>query len=222
VEGEPGEHWTALDRTIRRSETEVVALPLPGVAGGPDWLASARVALEGDRVAAVVGAGAPAGAPPKPLLLTSRRLLDAPYMPFGQPSRYLLLRRPLYEALGGFESAAAELGPQGPVVDLLERALDAGYVVAYRDTPGLNPPQLSEREWRQTAWHRHQARGGLMLRRAVGDKGWLWFVWRGLVPLAADLWKGIRIGNPRPAHAAGTAVAFLNGCLIAARRGVGR
>ena len=64
IDGDPARHWTALDRAIRACGQESVALPLPGVAAGPEWLAAARPALTGDRVAVAVGGALALGAPP--------------------------------------------------------------------------------------------------------------------------------------------------------------
>jgi glycosyltransferase involved in cell wall biosynthesis len=216
LDGDPARHWAALDGAIRASEAELVALPLPGVAAAPGWLASARLAVTGDRVAAAVGGALPPGTPSQPLLLTSRALLCGRYPLPGSETLYLLVRRPLYEALGGFDLTTVRLGTCAPVLDLLERAVDAGYVVGQRDTPGLEP---HARPARRAEWQRHRSRGGLMLRRArrAGwPSGWPWFVWRGLLPLAADLYRSLRARDRSPRSALRRAAAFLSGCLAAA------
>lgn len=229
VDGEPEQHWTALDTAIRSSAVEVVALPLPGVTPTPIWLGGVAPALDGDRVAVTLGAGLPAAARPRPLFLSARRLVPTPYPTLGQPAQYLAIRRELYSALGGFDLAAAKLGPQAVVLDLVDRALDAGWVVAYRDAPGLEPTSPARDARRRAAWARHRGRGALMLRRSRrlgGVRGVLWLLRHGLLPLALNLWRALRGGERSATLAAGAAVAFLSGCLRAAAdrrdRGPGR
>jgi GT2 family glycosyltransferase len=219
VDGEPDQHWAALDLAIRSSSQEVVALTLPGVTPAPAWLTTIAPALDGNRVAVTLGAGLSSGARPRPLYLFARRLLPTPYPTLGQPAQHLAIRRELYSALGGFDLTAAKLGPQAVVLDLVDRALDAGWVVAYRDVPGLDPTPPDGSARRRAAWARHRARGALMWRRARrlgGARGGLWLVRHGLLPLAMNLWRALRGGERRATLAAGTAVAFLSGCLSAA------
>ena len=219
VDGEPEQHWAALDTAIRSSAVEVVALPLPGVTPTPIWLAGVAPALDGDRVAVTVGAGLPVAARPQPLFLSARRLVPTPYPTLGQPAEYLAIRRELYAALGGFDLAAAKLGPQAVVLDLVDRALEAGWVVAYRDAPGLEPTPPGRDAGRRAAWARHRGRGALMWRRSRhlgGVRGVFWLLRHGPLPLALNLWRALRGGERSATLAAGAAVAFFSGCLRAA------
>jgi glycosyltransferase involved in cell wall biosynthesis len=223
MDGEPQQHWAALDSAVRALPGEIVALPLPGVAPTTAWLAGARQALEGDRVALVVGAGLPSGSPPRALFLGTRRLMPTPYPILGRPAQYLAVRRELYADVGGFHVAAARLGPQAVVLDLMDRVLDAGLVVAYREVPGLEPTAPSRDGGRRALWGRHHARGGLMLRRARqtgGLRGALWFARHGLLPLWLNVWR--RSGDRSVLRASGAAAAFLSGCLRAAADRPGR
>jgi glycosyltransferase involved in cell wall biosynthesis len=223
VDGEPQQHWAALDATVRALSEEIVAVPLPGVAPTPAWLAGARQALDGDRVALVVGAGLPSASPPRALFLGTRRLVPTPYPILGRPTQFLAVRRELYADVGGFPVAAARLGHQAVVLDLMDRVLDAGWVVAYREIPGLQPTPPSRDGGRRALWGRHQARGGLMLRRARqtgGLRGALWFTRHGLLPLWLNVWR--RGGDRSVIRASGTAAAFLSGCLRAAADRPGR
>jgi len=70
--GAVGDHWESVAALIADAPEPHVALTLPGVSGNADWLATARVPLVGDRVAAVCGVGVPAGCLPLPTLLCNR------------------------------------------------------------------------------------------------------------------------------------------------------
>jgi len=219
VDGDSDRNWAALDAAIRSAAAEIVVVPLPGVAPTPASLAGIAPALSGDRVAVALGAGLPPGAPARPLFLGTRRLLRASHPPLGRPAEYLAVRRDLYVALGGFDVAAARFGAHGVVLDLVDRALDAGWVVAYRDVPGLDPTPPSRNGGRRAAWARHRARGGLMLwraRRIGGARGVLWLLRHGLLPLAVNVARALRGGERSAPLAAGAAAAFISGCLLAA------
>jgi hypothetical protein len=126
------------------------------------------------------------------------------------------VRRELYSAVGGIDVAAARLGPQAVVLELMHRVLDAGWVLGYREVPGLDRTPSSSHVRRRASWARHQARGGLMLsraRRIGGLRGTLWFVRHGLLPILAKVCRGLRGGGRDTVRASGVAAAFLSGCL---------
>jgi GT2 family glycosyltransferase len=225
VDGEPQQHWVAIDAAIRRSPEEIVALPLPGMAPTAAWLAGVRQALDGDRVALVIGAGLPSASPPRALFLGTRRFVPGPYPILGRPADYLAVRRELYVAVGGLDVAAARLGPQAVALDLVHRVLDAGWVLGYREVPGLERTACSRHAGRRTSWARHQGRGGLMLwraRRIGGLRGTLWLARHGLLPLWANMLRALHNGDRTAVRASGVAAAFLSGCLRAAADRPGR
>ncbi len=126
-----GECWDALAARAREGEESLVAIALPGVTPDPRWLEQALVAFDGERVGAVLGCALPDDAPPAPLVLHARGTvaadlrLDAIAAPW-----YVVVRR---ELLGD----AAGADPLAAVHALVEQALDAGWVVGYRDVHGL-------------------------------------------------------------------------------------
>ncbi|MEX2194788.1 MAG: glycosyltransferase family 2 protein [Thermoleophilaceae bacterium] len=223
VEGKRGarERWQAIDRAIRSAPTEAVALPLPGTHPSPEWLAGVREALGGDRVAAAVGCGLHPHERAGPVGLVSRRLRHGPYAMGGRPAQFVAVRRARYAELGGFDPATATLGSQGPVLDLVERALEAGLVTAYCETPGLTPagahrPARSRNEFE--AW---VARGGLLARdaAALGPlRGVPWLATRALLPRMRMLWLSIRTGEPSARHWSGSTAGMICGLLLAAMR----
>ena len=210
-------HWEEIDKGIRASGRRLVAIALPGVAPEPAWLHEALVAFEGERVAVVTGAGL--GAPRSgPLLLFEAATAEEPYPVLGLPSQYLIVRRDRYLQLGGFDLATARLGMQAPVLDLLERARLAGWLVGHRNTPGLSPPlgPGSARRWAE--WRRWQARGAL-IGRDRRSRGTLWVVSRTVVPASTRLLRTLRPGVPGRRHALGTAAALARGLVGGSWRG---
>jgi hypothetical protein len=80
-----------------------------------------------------------AAEPPQPITLHSRDTNPEPYAPIGRPPAYLALSREAYLLLGGFDLRLAALGDEAVVLELAERALQAHWLVARRDVPGLTP-----------------------------------------------------------------------------------
>jgi hypothetical protein len=215
------ERWRAVDQAIRGSGAGVVALPLPGVVAEPRWLAATLVALEGENVAAVIGAGLPPDEPPSPVALLSKKLRNAPYAPGGRPPQFLVVRRALYEQVGGLDPQVAELGAHAAVLDLVERVLEAGLVVAYRETPGLTPAATKRPARSRWEWSRWRARGALIACRSAdigGVRGAAWLATRGLLPMARTGWSMVRFGEPSLRHWGGSSAAFATGAMTAAIR----
>ena len=173
------ETWDGADRAIRREgrERDFVGLVLPGVSASDTWLAAIAPAFEGSRVAAVVGAGLRDDEPPAALVIHSRTTLPGRYATgLGRPFQYVAVNPRIYEQLGGFDLEAAAFGDQAPVLDLVERALAAGFVIGYRDTPGLDPAGCYRPERSRNEWQRWAAAGALLARdarRSTGAGGWL-------------------------------------------------
>jgi GT2 family glycosyltransferase len=217
VAGEGPEFWRNVDRAVGSASEEFVLVTLPGVTATPEWAASAAIGLDGDRVAAVLGAGLPPGCPPEPLVLHSRATLTGPYARAGWPTQFLALRRSHYMTLGRLEADLARLGPYGPILELVERILERGFVLGIRDTPGLDPAGSRRPARTANIWLQSSAFGGLMAARAASigaPRGFGWFARRTLVPfvrqppavrrgrtpsirywagaLAATLWGGLK------------------------------
>jgi hypothetical protein len=220
LDGDPREHWASVDRAVRASGATVVGVPLPGTVVAPAWIAAVRLALAGDRTAVAVGAGAAPDAAPPPLVLVSRTAQPVRYAPIGEPPEWVAVRRELYEQLGGFDPALAVLGPAGPLLELVERALDAGHVVAYAEPPGVEGPLDGRRRRRRYERQRRTARAGLMYRHAArlgGPRGALWMTRWGVLPLAHALVRAVARDPARGRYAVRATRAFVKGCRIAAR-----
>ncbi len=187
-------HWAALDRAVRESRAAVVALPMPGVRPSPEWLEDVVAALAGDRVVVAIGSGLPAHRYARPIELRSRHQARVPLQAFGAPAQFLAVRRTEYERLGGIDAEAAVVGIHGPVLDFVDRALRAGRVVAYCETPGLRPPGALRRHAHPGRLRRAYARGGLIALRAAGiggGAGLRWFVGVGLLARARMLGRAL-------------------------------
>ena len=169
--------WRAADDAIRAQGGSFTAFLLPGVTPSETWLSSVAPAFEGSRVAAVVGAGLRENEPPAWLVIHSRTTLPGEYAPgLGRPFQYIAVNPRIYEELGGFDLETAAYGDQAPVLDFLERALLAGFVIGYRDTPGLNPAGCYRPARTSNEWERWAGTGALLARaahRSGGPIGWL-------------------------------------------------
>jgi GT2 family glycosyltransferase len=211
-------HWEALDRGIRASTRPLVAFTMPGTAPGPAWLRQALVAFEGERVAAVTGAGLEVAAHGEPPLLFAHADPAEPYPVFGLPSQYLVIRREVYLQLGGFDLTTERLGVHAPPLELLERARAAGWLVGYRNTAGLSPPLEPGPARRWAEWRRWQARGAL-IGHGARSHGSAWLLRWGLLPVGARLLRAMRPRATGRRHAIGTAAALTRGLLRGVWRG---
>jgi GT2 family glycosyltransferase len=131
--------WTERDAAIRTSRAGTVVIPLaPGATPpGARWVAQAAAATQADRVALALGDGAAAGEPPQPITLHSRGTNPDPYPVIGRPAAYIAINREAYLMLGGFDLVVAKLGDAAVLLELCERALEARWLIARRDMPGL-------------------------------------------------------------------------------------
>ena len=217
----PGRHaasWQALDDAIRGAPTQLIAIVLPGVRPGPEWLRAVKPCLAADRVAAVLGAGV-AFRHPRPLALFSRAQARSPFPLIGRAEQYVALRRDIYVALGGFDLSVAALGTHAMLIDFVERALSGGYVVGHRDAVGLKPV-IGRRKQRRLQRKRRRARAALVARqaRAVGGSvGGAWWLRHGLAPAAHQLWAAARGRGLGRFEALRSAWAFAVGTLVALR-----
>jgi GT2 family glycosyltransferase len=182
------------------NSSPAVVIALDGTADGA-WMAQAADALGAERVALAIGAGLPEGEPPAPLTLHSRAMHPEAFPLFGRPPVYVALRRDVYGLLGGFDADGGGLGSQAAVLDLIERALEAGWLVARRDVPGAG-----SRSERVASLTRTRARAALLARRARA---------RGKLPSArpalARLAAGLVPGGPTFSGGVAHAAAWLAG-----------
>jgi hypothetical protein len=192
-------HWSGVDAAVRRSTADFVALPLPGWSPSAEWLASATVPFEGSRVAAVLGAPAPAGRAARPISLISPDRRLAPFEPPGLPPRFLLVRRSVYLELDGLDLSARAVGSIAPVLEFAERVGAAGHVLASCETKALRRSHLDSPRQHLLRWRRAQARAGLLALEAArigGPAGWRWFLTRALVPRSRMLWQALSEPDP--------------------------
>jgi len=136
LDGAAREQWVAIEAARRGSGAGHVAIALPGAAPGASALAAAREGLDGERVAAVAGIALGPDEPPGALSLFARAA-TGPYGVVPVPPDLLLLSAAHVGELGGLAPRLARLGRWAPALDLLERALDAGLVIGWRDLPGI-------------------------------------------------------------------------------------
>jgi GT2 family glycosyltransferase len=135
VEGEACGHWSSIAHALRAGGPALVALTMPGVQPDRRWLDEALVAFDAPRVGAVLGRARPDWAPVAPLVLHSRVSGgEEPQLDAANAPQYVVLRRELLPALA---LDAAKYGPLGPVMALVEDALEGGWILGYRDVHGL-------------------------------------------------------------------------------------
>jgi hypothetical protein len=223
--GSREDHWRLIAEFVAAAPARWVAIPLPGVRPRLDWLRTACVPLAGERVGAVCGAGIPEGAPLLPTELVSRPIFAGAYRPVGSAAQFLIVDTAHAARVGGLDPSTARLGHQGPVLDLIERLLDAGLVVASQETSGLEPAGgVQPARWRWE-WHRAVARGGLLTRAATeagGLRGARMLVAHGLVRPLLLLWPLSRFRMSSPLLTLAILPAELLGFLRARGRPFGR
>jgi glycosyltransferase involved in cell wall biosynthesis len=204
--------WRAVDRAIRDTDAGHLVVTLPGVRADAAWAAQAARALEGERVALVCGAGTLPGELPHALDIFERRMLPDRLLPRGLPPQAVALDRDAYLAAGGFDPALDRHGPLVGLLDLVERLLDAGWVIGSYAGPGLDPPGTTRWRGRRLQWARHRALGVLVWRHG----GATWVARRTVLRLALDLAGAAVPGGNRRRRALRTA-AEAHGWVGAAR-----
>jgi O-antigen biosynthesis protein len=174
-------HWEAVDAAVRASTRSIVAAPLPGAVASAEWLAEVVAAFGGTRIGVAVGGDAPHDRPSPPVALRSPDTGRVPVRIGRAPPQFIAVRREAYLRLGGYDPRAAAVGIYGPVLDLAERALQAGFVVAYSRSSDL---AVAPRRRAAGRWGRAQAQAGLVTLRAAGiggTAGLRWFLRAGLL-----------------------------------------
>ena len=169
---------------------------LPGTEPEERWLAMAVEPLDGERVGAVFGAVSAVGAR-WPARIWTRATAPAPYSAVGRPPSYLVVRRSAWLAAGGFHRRALELGGLAPVLDAVERQIDAGLLAAELDVPG-RAPLGSE-------WRRVESQAAIIATLAE-ERGWDWTLRRAAAPLILRVGARWREGRRRRAIASAFAL----------------
>jgi hypothetical protein len=163
-EGPPGLHWAVVDRLIREATTDIVATVTPGTIVRAQWVAEVVETMDGDRLALAMGP--PAGESQRstdPWFIS--RFAGLPRFPMiDRPFGYVALRREHYLALGGFDPAVMRFGHFAPPLELAERALDRGLVIARRTLSGVGHRRRPRNPVRRAEWQRQRARGALLAR----------------------------------------------------------
>jgi GT2 family glycosyltransferase len=148
--------WARVNEAVRRSSADWVAVPLAPPTDPAAFEAALVDALDGDRVAAFIGAAADGGQ--RSTAVRARWLHPERHTLFGAPPQYLAVSVRHHAAVGGLRAALARHGATAPALDFVERALDHDLPVAYVDLPGAAIPAAWQRAERQ----RQRARGALV------------------------------------------------------------
>ena len=219
LDGPRDAHWAEIARAARAAPAAAIVVSMPGVALSPERLAPALPALAADRVDALVVIARSWLRRPSPLYLASAAVGSRPYAVPDAPPDYVLLAAGRCAALGESVASLEELGSAAPVLELLQRILDGGGVVATRDVPAAPGSAASLRRRR---WDLHRSRASLFAWRAtsIGPvHGALWGLRFSAAPVAAALVRSAKYGEPRPSAALGRAAAFVAGTARAASVG---
>jgi hypothetical protein len=154
-------------------------------------------------------------------MLVSRSISSGLYQPIAVAPQFAVLSTHRLAQLGGIDPSTAAFGMHAPLIDLIERALEAGLVVAHQETPGILPPGSVRPARSRLAWERAWARGGLLARTAVErgpvrGSGLL----AGHLVVAPLLWLSYSLtsGEPSARIIAGTSAAEFSGCARALSR----
>ena len=229
--GRGRDHWSAIAELIDETPEPYVAITLPGVHGDASWLATAMAPLVGIRVAAVFGVGVPSGCTPLPTLLASREMVRGLRHNLATPPQFAVIATRLLADVGGIDASAARFGIHAPLLDLIDRFLEAGFVVAHQETPGIEPPGSVRPIRPRLTWSGAWASGGLLARAAVERgpiRGSGLLLGRLVVEPALHLSYSLRVGEPSVRSIVGassgrfagcvSALARLNGAPVGARR----
>jgi hypothetical protein len=169
-------------------------------------------------VAGVFGVGIPADCAPLPTSLASRATTRGLHQTLAVPPQFAVLATDRLAQVGGLDPRAAHFGVHGPLLDLIERLADAGFVVAHQETPGIDPPGSVRPTRPRLAWSGAWASGGLVAKAAVERgpvRGSALLLGRLAVEPALQVGRSLRFGEPSVRSLAGTSFARLAGCVNA-------
>lgn len=204
-DGEPGTHWPRLLEAARTTDAELLAVPLPGRAPEPVWLAEVAPAFLAPRVPLALGQGIPASRPAEPITLHDRGRGRVPYAPLGGPADYLIVRRSALPALERAATRAARYGPMAVVFACAEEVLAGGALVAHRNSHGLDP---GDGRW-QSARERERVKleaWGALLAEQAGAGAPL----RGAIWLAGLTAGGLSLGAVRRRRGIASSVSTMD------------
>jgi hypothetical protein len=207
-----------LAQLIAETPEPYVALTLPGVRGDAMWLATAMAPFAGVRVAGVFGVGVPAGCTPLPTQLASRATTRGLQQTLAIAPQFAVLATDRLAQIGGLDPNTARLGAHGPLLDLIERFADAGFVVAHQETGGIDPPGSVRPARSRLAWSGAWASGGLVAKAAVERgpvRGSALLLGVLAVEPALRLGHALSFGEPSVRSLFGTSFARLGGALNA-------
>jgi GT2 family glycosyltransferase len=131
------EDWAAVDRALATATTPYVIVAFDALVTSQEWLDAALLPFTGDRVAVVTGEVHEGEDPEPPTVLHDLDRRALPYQRFPLRMAYVALRVSAVADVGGLDLSQARHGPHAPLLDLLERLLEAGHVVAERNAPEL-------------------------------------------------------------------------------------
>lgn len=220
LDGAPAEHWERILEAAACAATELIAIPLPGWAPGPTWLAQVEPAFDAPRVALAIGQGMARRRPVEPLSLFQPERGRLPFAPLAGPSDYLVLRHTTLPALRR-AAAYAAYGPIAVALACADAARTDGDLVAHRNAHGLEPtgrawPTTSEREQdKLRAW------GALLADHALDQpplRGATWAAGLGADRLAVGAWHTLRRSRLSPASRTAAGASLLQGYAAAIRR----
>jgi hypothetical protein len=131
-----------------------------------------------------------------------------------RPFAYVAIRRSHYLSLGGFDPSTMRFGPYAPTLELAERALDRGLLVAQRNLAQVERDRESRIPTLRHEWQRERARGALLARGdAAARNGRALAVARGGAPLIAlvvrQRWPAPKATGPLVAYACGVAEGLI-------------
>ena len=220
LEGTPAAHWERILEAAAAADTETIAIPLPGWAPSPAWLAHVEPAFAAPRVELALGQSMDPSRPVEPLTLRELEPGRMPYAPLAGPSDYLVLRRRALPALRR-AAAHAAYGPIAVALACADDVLVGGGLVAHRNAHGLDP---TGRAWPTTAERERdklRAWGALLAAHALDQpplRGAAWAAGLGTDRLAASAWHTLRRDRVSPASRAEAGRSLLQGYAAAIRR----
>jgi glycosyltransferase involved in cell wall biosynthesis len=211
----------AKNRGIREARGGILAFTDDDVLPAPDWIAQIPAAMDRWKAQGVGGRILPRWEAPAPAWLSgNRRLLECLALMESEESRLLslprtlptiwgpnmALRREVFEKAGGFDPRRGLVGKRlfrGEEVDLIERALELGFRMAYDAAlvvfHRIGPDRMRRGYFRRLVFD--NAQGSTRVAPGAGDHGRLFGAPLGLYRSAVTgppKWLALRLlGSPR-------------------------
>ncbi|HEV7752974.1 MAG TPA: glycosyltransferase [Baekduia sp.] len=137
VVARPGDVWGAAAQLLAEDGAPFVGILLGALAPTRGWLDATMLAFDGSRVAAVVGEVLDEEDPDPPVGLYDLDPRRLPYLRLPVRYAFAILRGAPAVAAGSLQPGHARLGEAAPLLTLVERLLEDGWVVAERSSPEL-------------------------------------------------------------------------------------